>query len=366
MKSFYLLKAVVAGMVIIFSGCDFGSNPKQDKIKLSNKVIVAATTAKDYSAGNVGVYSIGNDLSQSYIMPISSDNNVKVFDTCIYFLERGDAKTIIKINGHSIVEGIVDKQTVVDANNLHDIAFVSQSKAYVTAYGSPDLIGFNPLSGKTNGKKISLKHLAFAGAASPNMDNALCFGKKVYVGLHRYSSDFISGDTGMVVVIDSETDAIEKEILLKKIQPQGMYIYGEKLYIACTGTYGMSDGAIVAIDLSTDELIGNIIDEAKLGGDVSDVLIVSETKGYAIVADLSFANILVSFNPATGKIISSNIKAAGQPSDFLLDDGKLYIASRSEKNAGIIVLDVENDKKVSGPHNVGLPPNKIALLNFGD
>lgn len=76
-------------------------------------------------------------------------------------------------------------------------------------------------------------------------------------------------------------------------------------------------------------------------------------------------NFLISFNPTTGNVIS-RIDAGGVPSDFLLDDGKLYIASRNEKEPGIIVLDTQTDTKISGPHDVGLPPNRIALLNLGE
>lgn len=118
------------------------------------------------------------------------------------------------------------------------------------------------------------------------MDRAILFQGKAYIGLHRFNGSFAEIDTGYVAVVNPETDSVEKSIALIKKQPQGMYIYEGKLFVACAGLYDLiGDGGIVVIDLSAGNLFGVVVEESALRGNVSDVLILNATKGYAIAAD---------------------------------------------------------------------------------
>lgn len=353
--------------LVFFHGCDFGNNPETDNFKRSSKVIVAATVSIDYQTGNVGLYSIENNTTSKNLLSIHSDNGVRIFDTTVYLIERFGKDNVIMIKGSNIFSGTVDNhKNIPNSGNIRDIVFVSPQKAYITAYGGQNLVCYNTSTGEPNGKTISLGHLSKPGATVPNMDRAIHFEGKAYIGLHRFNDSFSEIDSGYIVVVNSETDSVEKTITLSKKQPQGMYIHEGKLFVACTGTYeSIGDGGIVTVDLVTGNYLKVVVEESVLGGNVSDVLIISESKGYAIVADAMYVNFLISFNPATGDVISK-IDAGGVPSDFLLDDGKLYIASRSEKEHGIIVLDTQTDSRISGPHDLGLPPNRIALLKLGE
>lgn len=352
--------------LLFFHGCDFGNNPETDNFKMSSKVIVAATVSIDYQAGNVGLFSIENKSNCKNVLSIFSDNGIRIFDTTVYLLERFGKDNVIMIKGGDISSGTVyNHKNIPNSGNIRDIVFVSPFKAYITAYGGQNLICYNPSTGEPIGKTISLGHLAKPGANVPNMDRAIFFQGKVYIGLHRFDDHLDEIDSGYVAVVNSETDSVEKSITLSKKQPQGMYIYEDKLFIACTGTYeSIDDGGIVAVDLATGNYTGVVVEESSLRGNVSDVLILSALKGYAIAADEKNKNFLISFNPTTGNVIS-RIDAGGVPSDFLLDDGKLYIASRDDEH-GIIVLDTRTDTRISGPHDVGLPPNRIALLKLGE
>lgn len=353
--------------LFFFNGCDFGNNPETSNFVKSNKMIVAVTVSIDYQTGNVGLYSIENNTTRKNLLPIFSDNGIKIFDTTVYLIEKYGKDNVIMITGSDILSGTVyNHKNIPNSGNIHDMVFVGPNKAYITAYGGQNLVCYNPSTGEPTGKAISLGHLSTPGAIVPNMDRAVFFQGKVYIGLHRFNDSFTAIDSGYVAVVNSETDSAEKTITLSKKQPQGMYIYGDKLFVACTGTYeSIGDGGIVAIDLNAGIYSGVVIEESVLKGNVYDVLILSASKGYAIAADETNNNFLISFNPATGNIIS-RIDAGGVPSDFLIDDGKLYIASRNEKEPGIIVLNTKSDTKISGPHDMGLPPNRIALLNLGE
>ena len=334
---------------------------------MSNKVIVAATASIDYHTGNVGLYSIENNTTRKNVLSIFSDNGIKIFGTTVYLIERYGKDNVIMIKGSDISSGTVyNHKNIPNSGNIHDIVFVSPHKAYITAYGGQNLVCYNPSIGEPTGKAISLGHLSAPGASVPNMDRAILFQGKAYIGLHRFKGSFTEIDTGYVAVVNPETDSAEKSIALIKKQPQGMYIYEGKLFVACTGLYdSIGDGGIVVVDLNAGNLSEVVVEESALRGNVSDVLILNATKGYAIAADENNTNFLISFNPTTGNVIS-RIDDGGVPSDFLIDDGKLYIASRSKNEHGIIVLDTHTDTRISGPHDVGLPPNRIALLKFGE
>jgi outer membrane protein assembly factor BamB len=367
MRQLIMIPVACVLLSFFFHGCDFGNNPETDNFAMSGKLIVAVTVSVDYSAGNVGLYSVENNTTRKNVLSIYSDNGIKIFDTTVYLIERRGKDNVIMIKGGDIFSGTVyNQKNIPNSGNIHDIVFINPYKAYITAYDGQNLICYNPSTGEPTDKTISLAHLATPGANTPNMDRAVFFNGKVYIGLQRFNDSFTAIDSGYVAVVNSKTDSVEKTITLSKKQPQGMYIYEGKLFIACTGTYEtIGDGGVVAIDLLTGNYSGVVIEESTLKGNVYDVLILNASKGYVIAADENYSNYLISFNPTTGKVIS-RIDAGGVPMDFLLDEGKLYIASRHEKEHGIIVLDTQTDTRVSGPHNVGLPPNRIALLKLGE
>lgn len=372
MSKKYVINLIIGVTTMsLLCGCDFGDNPVSNhgqSDKSVGKIIVAVTTAIDWSSGNVSVYSVENDTVKQSVMKQSfhSDNNIRIFDTSVYLIERMGKDNVSMVNGHHITTGTVDNQVHISTGiNIHDIVFVNSLKAYITIYGGQDLICYNPGTGEVTGKKISLGLYTPSGATTPKMSEAICYSNKAFIGMQMYSDDFKSFlDTGALAVINTVNDSVEKKVVLKKNNPQGMCTHNGILYCACIGDYGIMDGGIVSVDLVTESVIKSV-EENVLGGDVSDVLIISESKGYAIVSDINYTNTLVTFNPATGEKITV-ITAGGTPSDFLFDDGKLYIASRAFSAHGIIVLDTNTDTVISGPHALGLPPNKIAMLNLGE
>lgn len=372
MSKKYVINLIIGATTMsLLCRCDFGDNPVSNYTqsdKSAGKIIVAVTTAIDWSSGNVSFYSVENNTVKQSVMEQSfhSDNNVRIYDTTVYLIERMGKDNVLMVKGHHITTGTVDNQAHVSTgSNIHDIAIVNSQKAYITVYGGQELICYNPGTGEVTGKEISLAQCNPSGATTPKMDEAINYNNKVYIGLQMYSDDFNSIlDTGALAIVNALSDSYEKKVVLKKNNPQGMCTHNGILYCACTGDYGIMDGGIVLVDLATESVIKSV-EENILGGDVSDVVVISESKGYAIVSDINYTNTLVTFNPSTGEKIAV-ITAGGTPSDFLFDDGKLYIASRALSAHGIIVLDTNTDTVISGPHALGLPPNKIAMLNLGE
>jgi hypothetical protein len=125
----------------------------------------------------------------------------------------------------------------------------------------------------------------------------------------------------------------------------------------------VNDAGIEAIDLSTDTDIGSIVSETAFQGDVASIIVVSDTKGYAVISTPSFTTELHPFNPQT-KTVGAKIAGVDAPcSGHLAYDGMyVYVGDRSATSPGIVVIDPTTDLKKGSTKNVGLPPNSLAFL----
>lgn len=360
-------KKALAGLcgaaLIACSGCDIFNPSSGDGSPEVSRSIVSVNVAADYTEGNTAVFDIEKGKAYGDLLSIDSDNSVRTCDGAVFIIQRTQCN-ITKITGSAISEDSVDRdEHIGNATNIHDIAFISTTKAYVTQYGATDVVIYNPSTGRKKGGTISLASYAPEGAATPNMDAAVYYGGTVYVGLQKLGDDFSTTDNSSIVAIDAETDKVTKEIVLKRTNPQGMALHGGKLYVACTGAYGAKDGGIEVIDLSSNTADGVLINENKLGGDVSNVLIFNDTKGYAVVAGADWTNSVVCFNPANGKVRTTLPDVANAAQFGLATDGTyLYVGDRSATDPGLLVFDPSDNSLVSGPHDLGMPPNAIALL----
>jgi hypothetical protein len=102
-----------------------------------------------------------------------------------------------------------------------------------------------------------------------------------------------------------------------------------------------------------------VVTEEALGGSVTDFVLLSPTKGYAVVIDESLRNFVVSFDPSTGGA-ATRVFASQQ---FIADvtrapDGTVWLATR----AGVRIVDPSTDQVRGRPLDVGLPPFAIAFL----
>ncbi|MBN1980396.1 MAG: hypothetical protein JW795_02610, partial [Chitinivibrionales bacterium] len=111
-------------------------------------MFVIATTS-DFLTGNMAIAGAGGNFpAKSSLLPIHSDSRVQTYGGSVYIIERFTKDNIIRINGSTISPATIAYQHHLgDGVNLHDIAFISETKAYVTQYNSADLLVFNPATG---------------------------------------------------------------------------------------------------------------------------------------------------------------------------------------------------------------------------
>jgi hypothetical protein len=350
-------------------------NPSASQSTQVTESIVAVSISQDYSEGNIGMYSISDSIAYPNLLSVYSDNDIRTYNGAIYVLERYGKDNIIRISGTVIADSTVVYEKNIGASvNIQDIAFISSTKAYVTQYANSQVVVFNPSTGEKTGTSIDLSdYVAYSGTDSatstPSCSRALYYNGKVYIACQRLKAPeggyLQAGDTSLIVVVNTVSDTVERVIRLAYKNPQELSICNEKLYVAGVGIWGANDGGIECIDLSADTNAGTIADEASFSGDVESIIVVSDTKGYAIISTPTYTTEAYSFNPQT-KTKGSKISGIDSPcANHIAFDGKyVYIGDRSTTSPGIVVIDPATDTKIGDTKYIGLPPNSLAFLEI--
>lgn len=346
-------------------------------------------TTSDYNiAGNVGIaafdWLVFDTLvaSSSGLLPIHTNNSIYIYNSSIYILESSGADNIIRINGLAISPDsvvYVYKSNIGTAVDLHDISFANETKVYITQYNSDILVVFDPENGIITGGIYLGEYGMFAGTDSaevPFMQCSKVVNNKLYVLCQRLETVQSALDTmplptnltGLIVVISTVNDSILKTIPLTKKNPVSMDAVGGYLYVSSTGSWqDTSDGGIEKIDLGSDSYLGVIIEEARFGSNISNIVMISSTKGYVGVSrnnadSTEYWTELVEFDPSTGtvglKIANIDDASGGE----VYDGFYLYVGDRSKTNPGVVVINPTDNSKVAGPIILGPePPSSIAV-----
>ncbi len=333
-------------------------------------------TTTDYVTGSSSTIQLdGSYTTTTNVAGLHSDAVSRYFDGWIYVVNRygGDNIQILDPNnGFSTVRQF----SVGTSSDPHDIVVLSDTKAYVSRYNTTDMWIVNPSTGSYTGS-IDLSALA-DGDGLPEMDQMARVGNHVFVTIQRLDRNTTWGPVGdsYVAVVDITTDGLvdvdavtpgDQSILLAGTNPASdirLHPWMAKLYVSCVGFWGLQDGGVEIIDPVTFQSEGYVLTEAAAGGDINDVVIVSDDKGYAIVTDASFHTVLIAFNPETG-MKTGTLYA---PGDYVLNDielspqGELFLADRTPTRPGIRIYDIDTDIEITtDPIDVGLPPFDITF-----
>jgi len=191
----------------------------------------------------------------------------------------------------------------------------------------------------------------------------------VYVALQHIDfkqSQLPKVANGEVVVIDPTTDRIVTVIELHGKNPVSEFQFSptlNRILISSVGDFAVIDGGIEAINPDTNTVDAQFtINEATVGGDITAFVIVSRTKGFAIVEDANFANSLVTFDPSTGRRLKTIVGPLNVlvPHLAINSRNEVYLAVADTKTAtpGLRIFDALTDNEITTtPLNVGtLPP----------
>src|SRR5262249_49739265 len=124
-----------------------------------------------------------------------------------------------------------------------------------------------------------------------------------------------------------------------------------KLLVAEVGRfYRAGDGGIERVDPFTLRAEGFIVTEDALGGDITDFVVLSPTKGYAVVllAENPPRNVLVAFDPSRGTLTGRLLARSALPDIALAPDGTLWVADASVPGPGLRFFDPADDRPLTG------------------
>ena len=285
----------------------------------------AAMRSSDYASGRIDRISLDeNTISGSYPATLS-DIAVTTDDTNVYQIGRFGIDSITRFDATDTstpdYQISVNDQSPAKANP-YSLAFLTESKAYLTRYGSTELWIIDP-RGETEGSfKTGGIDLSAYDADEPNMSDAILIGDKLFVLLERLTA-FSADKSAYLAVIDTSTDTEivtnETEGALPGIElavknPTALQYNAEtnEIFVVGRGSYFPDEnitgdthtGGVEVIDpdtYQTDLLIDDGTDADNQGYFI-DAVIVSADLGY-LLTYAGFGNTtLRTFNPTLGNV----------------------------------------------------------------
>lgn len=291
-----------------------------------------------------------------------------------FFAVIRDSSRVAEIDpyGPALIEGRAFDIPPVDiVTNPHDVAIASDGTLWIPRYNLPSLAVLN--EDGTLAAEVDLSAYADDDGI-PEMEAAIAIGDKVYVSLERLSwtgSRYIANESSMIVGIDVESHEVVESFVLKGRTPFGRLVPSpsdDSIFFAVVpGEFDAIDERDGIERIDTRRGISElVIDEVSLGGSPSEVAIISDTEGYAIVArpEVSNDTSLVRWNPATGKVENVLATTEGRYGLWGLAwaGGDIVIGDRDRKAPRVRIFSRETGaERGSIPLEV-LPPVAIIAL----
>jgi DNA-binding beta-propeller fold protein YncE len=262
-------------------------------------------------------------------------------------------------------------------SNPHDVAVADPRTAYVTRYEERELWIVDPGAASCARFRRGVVDLGPHADADgiPEMDQMALLGDRLFVSLERLdrSRRFAPAGASRLVVVDTTRAQV-----VGTVELSGGNAFSEtsglarepgtgKLLVAAAGSlFRTGDGGIERVDPDALRAEGFFITEDALGGSVTDFVVVSPSKGYAVVfvVDDPPRNLLVAFDPSRGVVTRRLlVRTQSLPDVALAPDGTLWVADQSRPAPGIRVFDPLDDRQLTRRAiDVGLPPFAMAFL----
>jgi len=203
-------------------------------------------------------------------------------------------------------------------------------------------------------------------------------GDRLYLSCQRLDRNGGWGpaDQSFLIVVDIAADAVidvdpaaagVQGIKLSSTNPNGLAVIGDQIVVSVVAGFGDRAGGVEIVDSRSNRSLGLVVSEEDLGGDITGMVVVSASRGYAIVSDENFANSVKPFDLLTGAVGAplENISGGYIPS-LATDGARLIVADRGSFDnpdaAGLKIYDAAGGDFIAGPINTGLPPSAIVVM----
>jgi hypothetical protein len=205
------------------------------------------------------------------------------------------------------------------------------------------------------------------------MDQLAVVAGRLFVTLARLDRGqrFAPAGRSLVVVIDIASDTV-----VGSVELTGRNAFGDsaglplepgtgKLVVAEAGDiFAVGDGGLERVDPFTLTAEGLFVGESDLGGNITDFVLLSATKGFAILQDEALRNVLVAFDPSRRAVTKRLlVRQEFLPDIALAPDGLLWLADRTLAEPGIRIFDPLTDEMLTPRAiDLGLPPFSIGFV----
>src|SRR5439155_1341833 len=191
----------------------------------------------------------------------------------------------------------------------------------------------------------------------PEMDQMALVGDRLFVSLERLDRTrrFAPAGRSRLVVLDTASDTVVGVVELSGANAfgdssglarepgSGKLVVNEAGDIQRTG-----DGGLERVDPFTLTAEGFFVTERDLGGNITDFVLVSPTRGYAIVLDDQLRNILLAFDPSARRVTRRLLtRTQYLPDIALAPDGILWVADDGLPAPGIRLFDPLDDRELT-------------------
>jgi DNA-binding beta-propeller fold protein YncE len=336
------------------------------------RALVVTTDFETGLLATVGVrppHAVGHPAA-----PIHSDAVVRVAGERVYVVNRFLGDNLQVLDPARGLATVLQCSTG-PGSNPHDVAVVDAHKAYVTRYDAKELWVVDPGAASCAAFLRRTVDLSPYGDADglPEMDQMALVGDRLFVSIERLDRTrrFAPSGRSRLVVLDTATDAV-----VAVVELTGANAFGDasgiarepgsgKLVVSEAGDIQRTgDGGLERIDPATLAAEGFFVTEDDLGGNVTDFVLVSPTKAYAIVIDDRLRNILVAFDPSA-RVVTRRLLVRTEylPDIALAPDGTLWVADDGLPAPGIRIFDPRDDRELTrAAIDVGLPPFSIGFV----
>lgn len=257
LRTMYLLNVALCSLAIIFFGCGGDDSDGPFAEGHNPQAIVANGTSDNISTVDLITGSVSSSAS-SIIGP--NAYRVKIRGDKAYIVNSGTFQG--SINASVKVYDLNSKtvtNTIPFDNNLNpmDIAFVSDTKAYVTCLYGNNVTVIDPTK---PGSSAILKTIALPvfntpdGPVNAGPTGIVISGQYAYTansGFNTYTYDYVDGS---VSIIDTETNTIAYTTIYlpNGINAQDLDVDSlGRIWVVCTGNYGNTRGILEVIDPGT-------------------------------------------------------------------------------------------------------------------
>lgn len=341
--------------------------------------VVIASTLLDVGSVSTITLDDAKTVAQALIMTNGSDAIVRAYGDLIYIVNRLGSDSVQVIDPNDGFK-IIGDYSVGAGSNPQDIV-VFGDKAYISRLSGQndvddqsDVLIVDPLTGERLGGLDLKQYMTDDGERLSSAAQMHRVGGYIYVTCQDLSGWWVADTNGKVVVIDTATDTVVKSIELAGRNPADIVYsqFSERLYVTDTGVFDpmtyMTDvttdfGGIEVINPETNETEGILIDDAALGGNPSEIRIVSEDVGYVIISSM----MLASFNPSTYEVTNPALYVSPGyyvPDFEIAKDGTILLTERDATNSGIIFINPDGTI-ATGPIGIGAaPPASVEIMEI--